>query len=120
MAAGKSCADFNSKIASFSSFRVLPLIILKGPLRGLRKSRKGSAIALSEAILRNWPSAILTKFSSYIGHFKVCALLVVIKINEFVFFICVYQSVRYRSPYAFPMKGKPWRNIHEVRQLQVR
>ena len=84
MAAGKSWADFNSKIASFSSFRVLPLIMLKGPLRGLRKSRKGSAIALSEAILRNWPSAILTKFSSYIGHFKVCALLVVIKINEFL------------------------------------
>ena len=59
-------------------------IILKGPLSGASKSKEGSAIALSSAISGFWPSSSLTKFSSYIGHFRVCALLAVIKINEFL------------------------------------
>ena len=49
---------------------------------GFLKSREGSAIALSEVISGTWSNPILTKFPSYIGHFRVCALLAVIKIND--------------------------------------
>ena len=57
-------------------------MILKGPLSGLFRSRDGSAIAFKEEILGVLSVSILTKFPSYRGHFSVCALLAVIKINE--------------------------------------